>query len=608
MDNEEILEPLKCYEVLGNKFHENNTNFFDELVKKSNINVEENQKTVKEYKEQVNLANYWEKKETSVRTIKGLLIFLCVVSFIVSFVFFYLGFQSLEAIQFVVAALTLCLAIGLIVLIATKIKNLIKIREAKKLKHKEEAAKLLKLAYDQLEPLNELYDWDIPSKIVSQTTDLIKLDKTFDPEKFQYLHEKYNLHEILNENISVCYVQSGSIVGNPFVIINTYNQNFANKTYTGSLVIEWETYSTDSDGHVQTHHHTQTLHASIVRPVPNYYHNTYLVYACDAALNLSFSREPFTDIVGKNEKQIEKIVEKGAKKFVKMEKDATNKGRSFTKMANDEFEVLFNSFDRDNEVEYRFLFTPLAQRNLIDLIKSKVPYGDDFSFTKDHGLNFIRSSHSQSISYLFNPSWFTNYDIDDAKRKFIQHNDILFQGLYFDLAPLISIPAYQQIKPKEYIYNEKYVSNVTRFEHESLANSFNVSFFKPEDACTNVILKSKFIMQSGNSDVLDIEAHSFTGIDRVEFVDVLGGDGFIHAVPVPWIEYIPVDKTTRMEIKNTNKSRLEFKEVQNSSDFSEFMSQQSLCNGTIFERGLAATLLRDDASNDIYSQFDKFFK
>ena len=31
-------------------------------------------------------------------------------------------------------------------------------------------------------------------------------------------------------------------------------------------------------------------------------------------------------------------------------------------MANNEFDALFNGDDRDNEVEFRLLFTPLAQK------------------------------------------------------------------------------------------------------------------------------------------------------------------------------------------------------------------------------------------------------
>lgn len=36
---------------------------------------------------------------------------------------------------------------------------------------------------------------------------------------------------------------------------------------------------------------------------------------------------------------------------------------------------------------------------MLDLLKSKVPYGDDFYFYKHKKLNYIISSHSQNFDY-----------------------------------------------------------------------------------------------------------------------------------------------------------------------------------------------------------------
>ncbi len=45
-----------------------------------------------------------------------------------------------------------------------------------------------------------------------------------------------------------------------------------------------------------------------------------------------------------------------------------------------------------------------------------------------------------------------------------------------------------------------------------------------------------------------ITAKGFGSRDRTDYVDVLGGDGFTHSVPVPWVLYLPVEKKTALKI------------------------------------------------------------
>ena len=46
------------------------------------------------------------------------------------------------------------------------------------------------------------------------------------------------------------------------------------KKYEGSLTVEWTTVETDSDGKKHTKHHSETLHASVEKPCPEYYEKT----------------------------------------------------------------------------------------------------------------------------------------------------------------------------------------------------------------------------------------------------------------------------------------------------------------------------------------------
>ena len=77
-------------------------------------------------------------------------------------------------------------------------------------------------------------------------------------------------------------------------------------------------------------------------------------------------------------------------------------------------------FDRDNENQFRLLFTPLAQRNIVDLVKDS-PYGDDFYFIKQNKLNTIYSHHSDNWRMLAGRN-ISSYSVDIAKELFTNYN------------------------------------------------------------------------------------------------------------------------------------------------------------------------------------------
>ena len=134
---------------------------------------------------------------------------------------------------------------------------------------------------------------------------------------------------------------------------------------------------------------------------------------------------------GLDEKKINKMVTKGAKELDDKARKALKKGEDYTRFGNDEFEVLFGGTDRDNELEYRMMFTPLAQKNLLSLIKEKEPFGDDFYFDKSKMLNFIQTNHSQSFDYRADPDTFVGYEYDAVREFFISYNDNYFKNFFF---------------------------------------------------------------------------------------------------------------------------------------------------------------------------------
>ena len=608
VDDDLLLEPSKAFNKKYQKLHEENTiKYFDELTKKGNVDVEANKKTCSEYYSKLKEIDELASKISKYKSLKGLLIFLMILISIVGVFLLILSINgsihiAVGIIVFVVAVL---LDVGGIFLIKKNLNKKIKNFEEIKQKGLVKANELKNEAFAQMNGLNSKYDWNIAAEIFEITIPLFQMDQYFDIKKYQYLHDKYNLASNDEQNVSTYFCQSGSILGNPFLLCKDYKQDMKNKAYTGTLTIHWTTRVKTKDGY-RTEHHSQTLVATINKPAPVYSYQTYLIYGNDAAPKLEFSRLP-SNAFGKNEREIEKLVKNRVKDLDKLAKDAVTSGKNYTRFGNDEFEAIFGGENRNNEVEYRLLFTPLAQKNLLDLIKTSDPYGDDFIFQKDKQLNFIMSKHSQNTDYYSNPANFIDFDYERAKEKFINYNKEYFKALYFDFAPLISIPLYQQHKSFEYIYDKEYESNISCYEHEVMANRFDTNLFKPDNSATPLILKTNLVRKSGAFDEVNVVAHSFEAQRRVTYVPKFGGDGRMHNVPVYWIEYIPISKESRMAVEHLNSSRFEFNNQRYNPKFMDFINKVSTNNGFKYERGLFAALLFDKSCDNLKG-FDELFK
>jgi hypothetical protein len=203
--------------------------------------------------------------------------------------------------------------------------------------------------------------------------------------------------------------------------------------------------------------------------------------------------------------------------------------------------VLFDALDRDNEVQFRTLFTPLAQTNMVELLLSKEGYGDDFHFIKRKRTNKIISNHSQGREINLLPQQYHSYSYDIIEGNFTGKNAGFFKAVYFDFAPLLAIPMYQE-RP---VHSLKPIPDYARLyslkECEVLANAMPARYVVHPETKTEAILKSKYVGTRDGVEETRITAYSYDMEKRVEFVSVLGGDGHFHSVPVEWSEYLPLE-------------------------------------------------------------------
>ena len=580
---EDILEPRKKYnQELARQHLENVTAYFESLVAQANVDAAANKATCQKIYGLESQIRALRKKEAAG---KGLFLLAIIGFFVLLFaglIMIFIGNASEPKTAGLIVGGVFVLAGGIALMVFSIIrrtKNAKTIAELIKNKTAELEA-LKKKAYGQMAALNNLYEWNIYNILMAKTTPLIKMDRIFDMEKYNQIRDKFHYKDTNRNNSSTVLAQSGSILGNPFIIYREYIQTMINHTYTGSLTITWTESVPDGKGGSYVRARSQTLHASVTKPKPSYNYHTKMVFASEAAPDLTFTRTPMDHGYSDSElKHFFKVQERKVDEYRK-------KHPKFTPLGNDEFEDFFGGLDRDHEVQYRLLFTPLAQKSMLDILTHSDPYGDDFCFYKEKMINTIISSHSQNADYDGDPSVFYHFDLEAARENFINRNVAYFKGVFFDLAPLLAIPLYQQYPTNEYIFKDDVGADYSRHLSEMQANRFKDSYFRPEECVTPIILKSEFHQQRGGVHSVGMHAYGFKGIHHTDYISKMGGDGRSHEVPVEWIEYVPVEKLTPFIVQATDITRSQYFQLTNTSEYAQFLNKNVANNAILVSRGI----------------------
>lgn len=548
----DILEPLKEYSLeYQEKFADATQRAFDRLVEQSGIDVEQNRASVEEYENSAGMRALADAKVKNSFTKRNIAVAFLLIG-IVAAVVGALNLAGILSFEPIIGIVLICagavLAVSMIAVIFAKLNKEIRIRQevAADLADEEEQAK--QVCYAQMASLNALFTEGMTAKLVHEVLPIIRLDRNFSAQKSAAIARAYGFEENDDETESITGILSGDIGKNPFFTERKFVHTMGTKTYTGSLTVEWEELESDSDGNVYKVTKSETLSASIERPYPEYYNFTQTYYFNDAAGELSFSRSPQVS-QGDSDKKIDRMVSKGERKLERKSRKALDAGGTFTKMGNSEFDVLFAATDRDNEQQFRLLFTPMAQRNMVALIKDKTYYGDDFYFTKIGKIHAIATTHGQEWAFGDMPERYISHSVDESRETFCTYNEEFFRALYFELAPILSIPLYQQTPPsQEYDLNAACERHVSEREASVLANLFDDSVFDPQNAATSTILKCTYTGSMGQADTYRVTAHSYRADTRIHYEPVLCRDGNYYNVPIEWIEYTPISKDTDLSV------------------------------------------------------------
>ncbi len=590
---EEIYEPVTLFRDSLKETHATNTSeFFEELVRRSGVDEAANAAKVNEIHKLDSEIGAHDGSEAFLRFVRKVF-WLVAVACVICIVVYALGANNSNAPfspQWAMAAFVG--AAGSVFAVFFWLNPRIKtIREALQ-SLKEKRSEMINEALLQMAPLNRLYDWDMPGKLVQKTVPLLQLDPYMTNGRLEEIRRTFGWSDRFNTNKSVLCTLSGQINGNPFVVAETLDFSMGAKTYRGSKSISWRERqtTTDAQGRRHTSYVTkrQTLSASVTKPAPEHYTNKVVIYGNEAAPTLRFSRSPssFSDDGGG-------LLDKWRKsrEIKELEKFSRNldDDSGFTMMSNKDFEVLFHAIDRNDDVQFRLLFTPLAQRQMVTLLKDKsVGYGDDFAFVKDNMINMVWPQHLSDLDLAAHPLAFHSYDLAAARRFFNDFNNDYFRSFFFAMAPVLTIPLYQQHRSHSDIYKDVYSRSPSFWEHETIANIHGQDEFKHHLSATPNILKT--VVRESRDDVhlVEVTAYGFRTERHTEFVDKFGGDGNWHQVPVDWVEYLPVSRTSSMAVRESDGlSRLEYQDALFTPQWQDFFNKWDTSPArTLFRRTL----------------------
>lgn len=540
---EDIYDPLDEYAgKFRPRFEQVAKETFAQLAREANVDVTANRETCR-------LLDMTEDELGSVKSSINWTTFLCVVLWCGLAVGGWVLYSQWQVIDsWYVVGIGLAMVVALILLLAKVHPRLSQLKDERdNLQDKAEQYKAE--AWRQMEPLNRLYDWDVLMRMMTQTVPRLEFDPYFTTQRLADLQEIYGWDGSFNKERSVIYSHSGLINGNPFVLCRTRKMEMGSKTYQGSKTIHWTTRERGSDGKMQTVHHSQTLIATVTAPYPEYYEKTRLIYGNTAAPDLKFYRQ-----------QSGMANREGSLSYKWKRRKLRNKARDldnsdFAMLTNEEFEVAFDTSNRNNNQQYAMLFTPLAQSSMLKLLRDQeVGYGDDFDFGKNCMINTIISDHIQSMDLDMDPRRYHNYNYDQAERDFYTLNAGYFRAIYFCLAPLLCVPMYQQIRSQQDIYGRDMQRRSAFWEHEALANFWGQDRFKHPRCVTDCILKTQSKNEADGNTRVTVFAHGYRVEKRVTYVSKWGGDGRTHQVPVYWDEYLPVTGQGSMHMQEDNSS------------------------------------------------------
>jgi hypothetical protein len=240
-------------------------------------------------------------------------------------------------------------------------------------------------------------------------------------------------------------------------------------------------------------------------PAPSFTQNNTVYFLSNSAPDLSFSSN---------------------KSFLRKNKNPN--------MENSTFNKIFN-VNRDNETQFRLLFTILAQENIVKLYDEFPGY----SFEKNKKINVIKNTKNFDQNINTNSNNFIHYDYDLFFTQLQDKSKEIFHTIYFLISPILCIPVYQHF-PSKITPVVKKTPEISNEQIQTiLQNYFDKKNIVNYRSTTDFIISSKITSFTDDITVAEINTNSFVGINKIAYVQ---------NTAVRYVEYQPVHKNTNLLI------------------------------------------------------------
>ena len=354
----------------------------------------------------------------------------------------------------------------------------------------------------------------------------IEFLKSADTNFVKYIEKNFDPVYMPSSTSMLVNYKAGYFYKNPFIVGMYKEMNMVPHTYTGSLAISYYTGFGEHRRLV-----SETLHATLVKPKPEYKYIAVNSLYANAVPELEFEKTPVLDY---NPAKHDKYIKQAEKMLALIEK----KNADFTPMSNTEFEALFPAIKRSSEQKYRAFFGQVAQQNLVNFAKT-LTSGRNYTYSKSHNTNEV-ALRELSESFDLNPLDFVDYDLTSFLSKYQEYAKVLSASLYDSFIPYLSNPVLLEGNISK---QPEYSKKPSILEHLALLTKFKNSELLPSEAGID-----EYILEPLSEYENVCKVHSFKAVPRVDYVVVNAGDG-PHQVPVNWTEYIPVFKELRYEVQ-----------------------------------------------------------
>lgn len=360
----------------------------------------------------------------------------------------------------------------------------------------------------------------------------IEFLKSADSNFIAYIEKNFDPLYMPSKTTSPIAYKAGYFYKNPFIVAMYKDMKMVPHTYTGSLVISYEVGYGEHSRIV-----SETLHATLVKPKPEYQYFALNSLYAQAVPELEFTKDSLSNY---NPAKHDKYIKQAEKTLAKIEKTNSN----FTPMSNAEFEALFPATNRSSEQKYRAFFGQVAQQNLVKFAKT-LSTGREYTYAKVHNTNEVITPDLTDW-FSVNPLDLVGYNLSEFLEKYQKYAKLLSASLYDSFIPYLSNPV---LLESNVSLQPKYTGEVSKLEKLVLLAKLDEAIMLPDEAGID-----EYIVELLPEYENVCRVHSFKTEPRLDYVVVMGGDG-PHQVPVHWTEYIPVfDERTFEVSKNPDDS------------------------------------------------------